>query len=367
VAVVWPKGVQELIDQFSTLFEVPIELPSERFCDHSIPLVDGAAPVNMRPYRYAPALKDEIEKQVKEMLKNGLIQPSNNPFSSSVLLVKKKDNTWHFCVDYRFLNAITIKGKFHVPIIDEFLDELSLASWFTSLDLRAGFHQINETREEFKTAFQTHFGQFEFRVMDFGLTGAPSTFQAAMNTTLAPYLRKFLLVFFDDILIYSKTLEENLLHIKLVFEFLAKDQWKIKLSKCSFAQRQISYLGHTISEQGVGTDPQKIVSITDWLVSTNVKELRSFLGLASYYRKFVRHFGIISKPLTELLKKNTCFIWIVVHDQSFAAFKHALSQAPVLALPNFSKPFAIETDASGMGIRSVLVQDNHPWPSLAKH
>jgi hypothetical protein len=233
VVVVWPQGVQDPIDQFSTLFEVPTELPPERFCDHSIPLVDGATLINMRPYRYAPALKDEIEQQVKEMLKNGLIQPSNNPFASSVLLVKKEDNTWRFCVDYRFLNAITVKGKFLVPIIDEFLDELPLASWFTSLELTAGFHQIRmRPGEEFKTAFQTHFGQFEFRVMPFGLTRAPDTFQAAMNTTLAPYLRKFVLVLFDDILIYSKTLAEHLLHFKLVFELLAQDQWKIKLSKC---------------------------------------------------------------------------------------------------------------------------------------
>jgi hypothetical protein len=249
VSVNIPDELQMLIDQFATLFEVPVDLPPSRSCDHSIPHVDGVAPVNMRPYRYPPALKDEIEKQVQEMLRNGLIQPSNSPFSSSVLLVKKKDNSWRFCVGYKFLNAITRKGKFLVPIIDEFLDELAYASWFSSLDLRAGFHKIRlKAGEEYKTTFQTHFGQFEFRVMDFGLTGSPGTFQAAMNTTLASYLRKFVLVFFDDILIYSKTYEDHIQHIKLVLELLHKDQWKMKLSKCSFAQRQISYLGHVISE-----------------------------------------------------------------------------------------------------------------------
>jgi hypothetical protein len=228
VSVVFPAEVQRLIHDFVVLFEVPVDLPPSRSCDHSIPLVDGASRVNMRSYRYPPVLKYEIEKQVGEMLKNGLIQPSNSPFSSSVLLVKKKDNSWRFCVDYRFLNAITLKGKFPIPIIDEFLDEPGHASWFSSLDLRAGFHQIGlKPGEEHKTTFQTHFGQFEFRVMPFGLTGAPGTFQVAMNTTLAPYLRKFVLVFFDDILIYNNTFEDHLQHIRLVFELLAKDPWNI--------------------------------------------------------------------------------------------------------------------------------------------
>lgn len=171
-----------------------------------------------------------------------------------------------------------------MPIIDEFLDELSKASWFSCLDLRAGFHQIRlKPGEEFKTAFQTHCGQFEFRVMAFGLTGAPDSFQEAMNSTLAPYLRKFILVFFDDILIYSRTFEEHVQHIKLVSELLAKDQWKIKLSKCSFAQRQFNYLGHVISEKGVGSNPAKIAATAQWPQPTNAKKLRSSLGLAGYY------------------------------------------------------------------------------------
>ena len=176
--VSWPPEIQQLLEEFGELFEVPVDLPPIRACDHAIPLLPGAAPVQVRPYRYAPALKNEIEAQITEMLQNGIIQKSNSPFSSSVFLVKKKDNTWRFCVDYRHLNAITIKCKYPVPIIDEFLDELSQASWFSSLDLRAGFHQIRlKPGEEFKTAFQTHCGQFEFRVMAFGLTRAPGTFQ----------------------------------------------------------------------------------------------------------------------------------------------------------------------------------------------
>jgi hypothetical protein len=367
VSVHIPTEIQQLLEEFAILFEVPSQLPLARSCDHSIPLIEGAVPVQVRPYRFAPALKTEIERQVQEMLDNGLIQKSNSPFSSSLLLVKKKDSTWRFCVDYRHLNAITINDRYLVPIIDELLDELAQASWFSCLDLRAEFHQIRiKPGEEYKTAFQTHCGHYEFRVMAFGLTGAPSTFQEAMNTTLAPCLRKFVLVFFDDILIYSRTYEEHVMHIRQVFVLLAQDQWKIKFSKCSFAQREISYLGHVISRQGVGTDPSKIAAISQWPSPVNIKEHRSFLGLAGYYRKFVRHFGIISKPLTDLLKKNTVFVWTTTHETTFSTLKHALCTAPVLALPNFSKAFSIEIDASGMGVGAVLMQDVHPLAFLSK-
>jgi hypothetical protein len=252
-------------------------------------------------------------------------------------------------------------------VIDEFLDELDNASWFTSLDLRAGFHQIRlKPGEEYKTTFQTHCGQYEFKVMAFGLTGAPGSFQDAMNTTLQPCLRIFVLVFFDDILIYSKTLEDHIQHIRVVFELLQKDQWKVKFSKCKFAQRQISYLGYVISDQGVSTDPIKISVVVQWPTPSSAKELRSFLGLAGYYRKFVKNFGVISKPLTELLKKNVVFVWTSVHDKSFSALKKSLISAPVLALPDFSKPFYIETDASGTGIGAVLMQGGHLLAYISK-
>jgi hypothetical protein len=189
------------------------------------------------------------------------------------------------------------------------MDELAKANWFSTLDLCAGYHQVRLTKgEEFKTAFQTHFGHFEFKVMAFGLCGAPGAFQGAMNTTLHPLLRKCVLAFFDDILVYSQNLEEHLVHLKQVLQLLAKDKWHVKLSKCSFAQRKISYLGHVISEAGVGTDNGKIEAITSWPAPSSIKELRSFLGLAGYYRKFVRHFAIIAKPLTQLLKKSVLFV-----------------------------------------------------------
>jgi len=170
-------AVQSILDEFADVFAQPSDLPPRRTCDHKIPLIPGAQLVSVRPYRYAPALKDEIERQVSEMLQSSLIQPSTSAFSSPVLLVRKKDHSWRFCVDYRMLNALIVKSKFHIPIVDELLDELSQAQWFSVLDLRAGFNQIRlAPGEEHKMAFQTHWGQFEFAVMSFGLTGAPNTF-----------------------------------------------------------------------------------------------------------------------------------------------------------------------------------------------
>jgi hypothetical protein len=192
-----PATIQDLIQQYFSIFDVPKGMPPAKECDHQIPLIPGARPMQMRPYQYAPALKTEIENQVSEMLQSGIIQPSKSAFSSSVILVKKKDQTYRFCVDYRHLNALTLKTKFPVPVIDEFLDELHGACWFSTLDLRAGFHQIRmDPQDQYKTAFQTHHGHFEFQVMAFGLSGAPATFQGAMNSTLAPLLRKCALVFF---------------------------------------------------------------------------------------------------------------------------------------------------------------------------
>jgi hypothetical protein len=202
--------------------------------------------------------------------------------------------------------------------------------------------------------------------MAFGLTGAPGSFQDAMNTTLAPCLRRFVLVFFDDILVYSPDLSTHLDHLRTVFLLLSKDQWKLKLSKCTFARQQLVYLGHVISSAGVSTDPSKIAAIAQWPVPTTVKELRGFLGLARYFRKFVRHFGLIAKPLTTLLKKHSLFVWTADHDTAFQNLKTALCQSPVLALPNFSRPFCIKTDGSELGIGAVLMQDGHPLVYLSK-
>lgn len=303
----------------------------------------------------------------------GVIVPSQSAFGSPVLLVKKYEtndksaHVWRLVVDHRQLNALTIKDKYPLPIIDELLDELCGARWFSKLDLKAGYHQIRlAPGEGHKTAFQTHNGHYEFRVMAFGLTGAPATFQHAMNASLAPVLRKFALVFFDDILVYSKTFEEHLLHLEEVLSILKRDKWQAKLSKCAFAQERIAYLGHVISAEGVATDETKIQSISNWPTPTTAKALRGFLGLSGYYKKFIRNYAVISRPLIALLKKGVIFIWTKTADSAFLALKHALMTAPVLALLDFAKQFGIETDACDVGIGAVLSQLGHPLAYVSR-
>jgi hypothetical protein len=234
-----------------------------------------------------------------------------------------------------------------VSAIEEFLDELQHASWFSILVLSVRFHQIQmDPANTHKTTFQTHEGHYEFRVMSFDHTGTPHTFQKAMNATLAPLLRKGVLIFFDDILVYSRTYTYHLAHLDQILHILQQDQWTVKLSKCSFAKREIAYLGYVISEKGVATCPYKVKVVVEWPRPRNVKEVRCFLGLARYYRRFVRHYGIIAKPLTELLKKNRVFQWTSEQDTSFHTLKETLTSAPILTLPYFTKAFVVETDAS---------------------
>jgi hypothetical protein len=362
-----PAEIQSVIAQFSEVFEEPTGLPPRRACDHKIPLIQGAQPVNTRAYRHKPELKSEIDKQVQELLEAGIIQRSTSQFSSPAILVKKKDGTWRLCIDYRALNSMTVVHKFPVPVIDELLDELSGACWFSRMDLRAGYHQIRlAPGEEFKTAFQTHAGHWEYTVMPFGLAGAPATFLGAMNDTLQPLLRKCVVVFFDDILVYSRSLPEHILHLNQVLQLLKKDDWKVKKSKCAFGQQQIAYLGHTINSTGVSSDPDRIIKVAKWPTPTSSKDVRSFLGLAGYYRKFVKHFGIIARPLFNLLKKNTPFVWTGVTEEAFQLLKQSLVEAPVLKLPDFSRKFVIDTDACDTRVGAVLQQDGHPIAYMSK-
>ncbi|XP_026399861.1 uncharacterized protein LOC113295752 [Papaver somniferum] len=352
-----PPPITTLLNEFSDVFTDTKTFPPERTLDHQIPLKENFEPVNLRPYTCPYIQKSIVEELVKEMLHSGIIQPSHNPFSSPILLVKKKDNTWRFFVDYRKLNNITIKDKFPIPIIEDLLNELHGSRFFTKIELKSGYHQIRVSPGDVhKTAFKTHHGHFEFKVMPFGLTNAPATFQALMNDIFHQHLRKFILVFFDDILVYIPSLETHLVHLQTTLELLRLHQLTANFSKCSFGQSSIDYLGHIITDTWVKDDPDKIFAMVGWPTPTNLKALRGFLGLTGYYRKFLKNYGLLSKPLIDLLKKDA-FSWSPEATTTFLNLKRAMTTTPVLALPDFTKQFILETDACDLGIGAILMQE----------
>ena len=360
------EELEGMLQLYQRIFQDPQGLLPKREYDHAITLKAGAEPVSVRPYKYAYHHKDEIERQVKELLQAGTIKHSISPFSSPIILVKKKDGTWRMCADYRALNKVTILDKFPIPTINELLDELHKAKYFSKIDLKSGFHQIRVREEDtHKTAFRTHEGHYEYLVMPFGLMNAPLTFQATMNSVFQPLLRKYVLVFFDDILVFSPDWSQHLQHLEEVFRLLIENNFYVNRKKCLFGQQSVEYLGHVISGEGVAMDPTKVQCVKDWPVPRNVKGVHGFLGLTGYYRQFIKDYGRIARPLTELTKKDG-FRWNAQAQQAFEELKSKLSTFSVLALPDFSKEFIVECDASGRGIGAVLMQDHKPIAFFSK-
>ncbi|GJV31152.1 putative reverse transcriptase domain-containing protein [Tanacetum coccineum] len=284
-------------------------LPPVRQVEFQIDLIPGAAPVARAPYRLAPSEMQELSDQLQELADRGFIRPSTSPWGAPVLFVKKKDGSFRMCIDYRELNKLTVKNRYPLPRIDDLFDQLQGSSVYSKIDLRSGYHQLRVRDEDIpKTAFITRYGHYEFQVMPFGLTNVPAIFMDLMNRVCKPYLDKFVIVFIDDILIYPRNKEEYADHLRIILELLKKEKLYAKISKCDFWISIVQFLGHVIDSQGIHVDPTKIKAVKNWASPTTPTEVRQFLGLAGYYRRFIKDFSKIAKSLTELTHKNKKYI-----------------------------------------------------------
>ncbi|KAK1648970.1 hypothetical protein QYE76_066775 [Lolium multiflorum] len=358
-----PPAVANLLQEFIDVFpqDVPPGLPPIRGIEHQIDLIPGASLPNRAPYRTNPEETKEIQRQIQVLQDKGYIRESLSPCAVPIILVPKKDGSSRLCTDCRSINNITIRYRHPIPRLDDMLDELSGSIMFSKVDLRSGYHQIRmQLGDEWKTAFKTKFGLYEWLVMPFGLTNAPSTFMRLMNEVLRAFIGRFVVVYFDDILIYSKSLEEHLDHLRAVFNALRDARLYGNLEKCTFCTNRVAFLGYVVTAQGIEVDPAKIEAIENWPQPKTVTQVRSFLGLAGFYRRFVKDFGSIAAPLNELTKKDVPFVWGDAQQDAFMILKDKLTHAPLLQLPDFNKTFELECDASGIGLGGVLLQEGKP-------
>jgi hypothetical protein len=333
-------------------------MPPDRDVKFSIELQPGTTPISKRPYRMPPKELAVLKYQLQELLDKGYIRPSS-PWGSPALFVKKKDGSLRMCVDYRPLNAVTIKNKYPLPRIDVLFDQLASAKVFSKIDLRSCYHQIKIRASDVpKTDFSTRYGLYEFLVMSFDLTNAPAYFMYLMNSIFMNELDKFVVVFNDDILIYSKNEAEHAKHLRIVLHHLRDQKLYAKFSKCEFWLDSVKFLGDTISKDGISVDPSKVQEVMDWKPPKSVHQICSFLGLAGYYHRFIPDFSRIAKPMTELLNKGVKFVWSEECDKAFHTLREYLTSALVLTQPNMSKPFEVFCDASGTGLSCVLMQEN---------
>lgn len=332
------------------------ELGRTNLTQHNIP-TGSARPIRQSLRRLPPSRKKVVEEHVQDMLQRDLIQPSNSSWASPIVLVKKKDGSFRFCVDYRKLNSVTMKDAYPLPRVDDTLDMLSGCKWFSTLDLTSGYWQVEVApQDRHKTAFSTPKGLFNFKVMPFGLCNAPATFQRLMNTVLAGLQWECCLVYLDDIIVVGRTFEEHLTNLQRVLSCLLAAGLRLQPSKCHLCRRKVTFLGHVISEHGIATDPEKIQTVETWPTPSSCREVQRFLGFVNYYRRFIKDFSQIAKPLTKLTEKSCKFVWTSECDNAFATLRKKLTSSPILSFPDFSKPFILDTDASSTGIGAVLSQ-----------
>ena len=357
-----------LLNQYAHGFtQDDLDLGYTEAVQHRIPTSDDA-PV-AQPYRSIPPNQlQEVKEHIKGLLAQRVIVESHSPYAAPVVLVRKKDGSLRLCVDYRRLNLKTVGDAYPLPRIQESLDALVGAQYFSTLDLASGYHQISmDPRDQHKTAFTTPFGLYEYTRMPMGLASAPATFQRLMQATMSDFAFQFLLVYLDDLLVYSKTFDEHMEHLERLLQRVTETGLKLKASKCQFLRREVTYLGHTISADGVSCESGKVECVQNWPTPTTTTELRSFLGFASYYRRFISGFARIAGPLHDLVSEgakhskkkaaDVSRLWGPKHQEAFDSLKEAMTTAPVLGYADYTKPFILETDASHDGLSAILSQE----------
>ncbi|GJP56485.1 hypothetical protein CLOM_g15552 [Closterium sp. NIES-68] len=355
-----PDDLAKIIREYPEIFpdDLPSGLPPERPQDHKIELEPGAQPTVRTQWRLTQPELQELRNQLDYLLAKGFIRPSTSPFAAPILFTPKKDGGLRMCTDYRALNRVTIKSRYPIPRTDELIDNLRGARYFSKIDLRGGYHQIRVFADDcHKTAFRTRYGSYEYTVMPFGLMNAPSTFQLTMNGVFRDLLDKCVIIYLDDILIYSKTREQHLKDLEAVFQRLQQNRLITKGSKCEFLKQELEFLGHVISTEGIRIDPKKLRAIQEWQPPTNLQQLQSFLGFVNYVRRFIPNMAGLTGPLTDLLQKGTFYEWGEKQQAAFEALKFFLMSPPVLRIADPERPFEVITDASDIAIGAVLMQD----------
>lgn len=349
--------LKSILIRYSDVFIEPEgSLGRTDLAKHTISTGD-ARPIKLPPRRLPIHQKKIAEEEIDKMLREDVIEPSNSPWAAPIVLVKKRDGTTRFCVDYRKLNSVTKKDAYPLPRIDESLDTLSGAKYFCTLDLASGYWQVvMDESDKQKTAFATHKGLFQFKVLPFGLSNSPATFERLMEAVLSGLQWERCLVYLDDIIIFGSTFEKTLESLTFIFDRLQSANLKLKPKKCTLFQEQVSFLGHIVSHDGIRCNPEKITAVQDWPTPTSVTEIRSFIGIASYYRRFIENFSNIAYPLTRLTQKDKKFEWSEDCENAFITLKHLLTTAPILSYPSTNDMFILDTDASAYGVGAVLSQ-----------
>uniref|UniRef100_A0A8C5PUW8 ribonuclease H n=1 Tax=Leptobrachium leishanense TaxID=445787 RepID=A0A8C5PUW8_9ANUR len=350
-----PAVYQQYADVFNE--KEAEKLPPHRPYDCPIELLTGA-PI---PYGHIYPLSEPelrvLQEYIQENLKKGFIQPSTSPAGAGIFFIEKKDGGLRPCVDYRELNRVTVKNRYPLPLIPELMERMQTATIFTKLDLKGAYNLIRIRKDdEWKTAFRTRYGHYEYRVMPYGLCNAPATFQCFINDIFKDLLDKYVVVYLDDILVYSSSLKEHRLHVQTVLSRLRQHHLYAKLEKCVFESTCIEFLGHILTPGHIGMDKKKVEAVANWPVPKSVKEVQRFLGFANYYRKFIRDFSQTVAPLTDLTKHHNIFTWTAVTERAFQEIKHKFCSAPILSIPDPKKSFVLEVDASNTATGAILSQ-----------